>query len=139
MNLVTKLGTALYETHGQLCQELINAGYDLDNYYDGSKHWGEFDRVICMVAFVRGAKTYQEYLELFGSLKVLGSDDQMVSQKLFARLTGIKTPARTQTERTRNYRANQSAELQELRALLWINDNPVAAIEYIRNKFSNLL
>ena len=136
-DLVIKLGTALFETHGKLCEELINAGYDLDNYYDGSAGWGNFDRVLVIVTKIRGARSYAEYLELFDSLKQ--DQEQPVSQKLFARLTGIKAPARTQTERTRNYRANQSAELAELRALRWIDNNPVDAISYIRGKFSNLL
>lgn len=139
MNLITKLGTALYETHGQLCEELISADYDLDNYYDGGKHWGNFDKVLVMVAVVRGATSYYEYEVVFNKLKQEG--DSMVSHKLFARLTGIKTktPTQTQTERTRRYRQNQTAELAELRALRWIDDNPVDAIAYIRNKYSNLL
>lgn len=135
MNLIETLGSALYETHGELCEELIKAGYDLDNYYDGGRRWGNFDRVLVMVAVIRGATSYYEYEVAFNKLKRDG--DTMVIPRLFARLTGIK--AKTQTERTNRYRANQSAELAELRALRWIDEHPVDAIQYIRDKFSKLL
>lgn len=137
--LLTKLGSAMYETHGALCQELIDAGYDLDNYYNGADRWGDFNRVIVKVAQARGAGSYDEYLRLFETIKQEG--DQVVSKQLFARLTGIYTPRTntTQTDRTRRYRANQSSELAELRALRWIDDNTVDAIAYIRDKYPNLL
>lgn len=135
MDLKTKLGTAMFETHGQLCQELINAGYDLDNYYDGGKAWGDFSRVLVMVAVSRGAGSYDDYLDMFDGLKQ--ADEIPVSRQLFARLTGIRT--NSQTQRTRKYRQNLNAELAELRALRWIDDNPVDAISYIRDKFSKLL
>lgn len=139
MDLITKLGSALYETHGALCEELINAGYNLDTYYDGYNKWGDFDRVLVMVAHIRGALSYEGYLKTFDVIKK--EHDHVVSRPLYARLTGIKskTPTLTQTERTRRYRQNQNAELQELRALRWIDDNTKLAIDYIKSKYSNLL
>ncbi|MES1987283.1 MAG: hypothetical protein V4440_04495 [Pseudomonadota bacterium] len=129
---MTNLGTALYESHGALCEELIKADYDLDNYYDGGKSWGDFSRVLAMVAVVRGAKDYNEYLEVFESIKQ--GDDHAVTPQLFARLTGIK--GNTQTRRTNDYRRRQSAELAELRALRWIDENLDQAKEYIAKKTS---
>lgn len=137
MDLITKLGTALFATHGKLCQELIDAGYDLDNYYNGSDEWGNFDRVLVMVAQVRGASSYYEYEVAFNKLKQEG--DNLVSKKLYSRLTGVKALPRTQTERTRHYRQNQSAELGELRALRWIDEHTKDAIAYIKDKYPDLL
>lgn len=134
MDLATKLGSALYETHGALCEELVRAGYDLDNYYDGSNKWGDFDRVVAMVSYVRGAKSYDEYLMHFETIKTeTGSvDDQVISRQLFSRLTGIKS--NTQTRRTYDYRRRQSAELQELRAKRWIDEHLEEAKAYISKK-----
>jgi len=132
MNTITLLGTALYETHGKYCNELIAAGYDLDNYYDTAKAWGDFDKVLVIVAIVRGAKSYDEYTRVFDAIAQPG--DSLVTKQFFSRLTGIKATNDTQTTRTRLYRQRTKVELESLRestAKAWIDSHHDEALKYI--------
>lgn len=139
-DLRNQLGSEVFESHGDLCQELIDAGYALDNYYDGGNKWGDLSKVFVMIAHIRGAKSYNDYLAMFEGLK-RAPEDRTVTIQQYARLTGVKstTATTTQSARTKRYRQNQSAELAELRALRWIDDNTIDAIQYIRSKYSDLL
>lgn len=137
MTLVETLGTALFETHGKLCQELIDAGYDLDSFYNGADRWGDFRKVLIQVAIIRGATSYDEYREIFETIKQ--EDDQLASKQLFSRQTGIYTPRvdTTQTDRTRKYRQRQREELlrlRELTAKTWIDEHLDEAKQYITDK-----
>ena len=135
--MTIKLGTHLFETYGEFCLDLVNAGYDLDLYYDGGLGWGNFTKVLVMVSVLQGATSYDEYLSWFERVKQ--PNDRVASKQLFARLTKIYTPRTntTQTDRTRTYRRKTLAELQSLReatALKWIDDNIDLATDYIQSK-----
>lgn len=129
------IGTALYETHGAVCEELVNAGYDLQDYYDaGGLKYGDFSKVYIKLALVRGAKSYQDYVDFFHSVKQ--ESDKLASKQLFARVSGIYTPRvnRTQTDRTRSYRRRLKDELDALReatAKAWIEHNLDEAKDFI--------
>ena len=116
------IGSAWADTaYGVLCEEAVGAGYDLSYLYDGgSARWGgNFSKVAAVVAVARGAKSYKEYVTMLDDIKPSMLLDsaviEPVSKTLFARLTGIKAPNETQTERTRRYRQRQRAELLRLR------------------------
>lgn len=142
MNHSTKqlIGSYLYDIYGDLCEELISGGYDLESYYDGSDSYGDFGRVYVMVAYLQGVKSYGDYLKWFEKNKridsVSGAVDKPVTQTLFARLTGIKAKRvnNNQTARTRRYRQRQKAELEFTReavAHTWIDKHPQEAQEYL--------
>lgn len=135
MTIEEQIGTALYETHGALCEELVQAGYDLENYYDGRGEWGDFKRVLVMVSVLRGATNYAEYEAFYRENR--GEYDTLASKQLFARLTGIYTPRtdKTQTDRTRTYRLRLREErdkLRELTARAWIEGNLQEAQDFIK-------
>lgn len=135
MNLPEYLGIAIYESHGAYFEELIAADIDPLKYYDAHKAWGDCDRIIAKVSVLRGARSYEEYVALFKDLK-RDVNDRLVSSRVFARVTGIKKTASTQTERTRNYRKRQASELaalRELTAKTWIEHNRQEAIAYIKS------
>lgn len=139
-DIQTTIGTAFYDFFGPYCQELVDAGYDLDDYYSAGDRWGDFSRVLVKVAQLRGALSYDDYVAFFEQVKP--ADHKVASKQLFARITGIYTPRvnNTQTDRTRTYRQRQAQELRDLRelnALKWIEDNPKQAQEFI-NKITSV-
>lgn len=136
--LQTLLGTAVYESHGVYFKELINAGYDITTYYDGGRRWGDVSRVLTMVSYVRGLRSYAEYLKFYESIKQ-PNDGGVVTPRVYAKLTGITQIAKTQTVRTRNYRQRQSQELADLRestALKWIDEHVEETKLYLLSKQS---
>jgi len=114
MNTIDILGTAFFDDYGAYCDEIIARGYELSIYYDTKNAWGNFDRVLALVAFIRGAKSYDEYITIFNSIRQ--ARDHAVSNQLFSLLTGIQSKSKTQTQRTREYRQRLTDELIELRA-----------------------
>lgn len=128
------LGYAVYDSHGEYFKELINNGYDITYYYDGSNRWGNVSKVLAIVSYIRGVRSYADYLVFYEEVKQVNDGGALTPQG-YARITGIKKKVQTQTQRTRNYRRRQADELRALRestALQWIDQNPEKALLYIR-------
>ena len=131
MNLKTYLGEALFQTHGDLCQSLINNDYNIEDFYTGGNDWGDFSRVYIQLAIDAGVTTYEGFLVWFGENKQ--DNDLAPTRQLWTRQTGIKKS--TQNIRTYKYRVKQRQELNDLReavALKWIDENREQAINYLK-------
>lgn len=132
-DLLKQLGSAVYESHGEYFKELLLHGYNIDTYYNGAKGWGDVSRVLAIVSYIRGVRSYAAYLEFYNMVSK-PEDGGAVSPRVYARLTGIKAKANNQTIRTRVYRQRQKEELVKLRelvALAWIDSNIQQAKDYI--------
>lgn len=132
--LLTFLGSAVFETHGEFFKELIDNGYDITHYYDGGSRWGDVSKILAMVSYIRGVRSYADYLAFYEAVKQ-PDDGGALSSVGYARVTGVKREIKTQTERTRRYRQRQADELRALRestALKWIDENTEKALLYIR-------
>lgn len=133
------LGSAIYGSHGQYFKELITHDYDITKYYDGGHGWGDVSRVLVIVSYIRGLRSYDEYLKFYEGVKQ-DDDGGAVTPRVYAKLTGIKRTPQTQTDRTREYRRRIMQELKDLRestALAWIDDNLEQAQAYISNKITD--
>lgn len=97
--------------------------------------------VYCFVAVIRGVKSYDDYIDLFNSIKP--EDHEPASKHLFARFTGITTAKPSdQVKYNKTWRHKTKAELDELRALnalAWIDDNIEPTLKYITDKQNNTL
>ena len=139
--LEQQLGSAIYESHGPYFKELLEAGYNINDFYDGGYGWGNVSKVLAMVSYIRGVRSYVEYVSFYEMVKQPG-DGGALTPRAYARLTGIKAKPVTQTDRTRSYRQRRAKELidlRELTAVQWIEEHPEQAIDIIKTRFSHLL
>lgn len=141
-DLEKHLGLHVYNLYKDAFIALLDNGYDIDAYYDGSRAWGDVSRVLAIDITIKGASSYEEYVT---ELNNRGYDDEgagVLSKNLFSRLTGIKSKNKTQTKRTQVYRRRNAVELQLLReatAKTWIEKHLDEARSYIKELENNTL
>lgn len=130
------LGLSLYETHGAMCDELVNAGYNLNLLYTD---WGDFRRIYVFYALYKGIRDYDSFVKWFNTVRVDG--DVLPSKQLFTRNGGFVSKKRMdsdlQAEYNRQYRLRTRKELEALRELTaktWIDNNLEQAQKYISDR-----